>query len=145
MIRPPPRSTLFPYTTLFRSVARRAGLEPVLVGEVYDRGYFAREVVPLLDGVHVFRTLPRQRVFALMQRAAVTLVPIEWEETFGLVAAEAQMAGCPVVGYARGALPEVVPQGIGGVLVPAGDEDALVDAIPLARGLDRIQVREAAL
>src|SRR5438309_6753739 len=25
MIRPPPRSTLFPYTTLFRSVLRRAG------------------------------------------------------------------------------------------------------------------------
>jgi len=124
-------------------VARRGGLEPVLVGEVHDRGYFAREVVPLLDGAHVFRTLPRERVSALMQRAAITLVPIEWEEPFGLVAAEAQMAGCPVVGYARGALPEIVPAE-GGVLVAPGDEDALVSAIPFARGLDRLTVRESA-
>ena len=124
-------------------VARRAGLEPVLVGEVYDRGYFAREVVPLLDGAHVFRTLPRKRVAALMQRAAVTLMPVEWDEPFGLVAAEAQIAGCPIVGYARGALPEIVPPEAG-VLVAPGDEGALVEAIPAARSLDRLMVRESA-
>jgi len=124
-------------------VAKRAGLEPVLVGEVHDRGYFARDVVPLLDRAHVFRTLPRERVAALMARAAVTLMPIEWDEPFGLVAAEAQMAGCPVVGYRRGALPEVVPAD-GGVLVPPGDEDGLVDAIPSARSLERLTVRESA-
>lgn len=118
-------------------VARRAGMETVLVGEVYDRGYFAREVVPLLDGVHVFRTLPRERVWALMARSAVALMPVEWDEPFGLVAAEAQLAGCPVVGYARGALPEIVPQGTGGVLVTPGDEDALTAAIPIARSIDR--------
>lgn len=121
--------------------ARRAGMETVLAGEVYDRGYFAREVVPLLDGVHVFRVLPRERLWALMARAAVTLVPIEWDEPFGLVAAEAQLAGCPVVGYARGALPEIVPQGTGGVLVTPGDEDALVAAIPIARSIDRALIR----
>src|SRR5256885_12937540 len=42
MIRPPPRSTLFPYTTLFRS-RRRELLEPFLVGH---RGF---EVVRLFD------------------------------------------------------------------------------------------------
>jgi glycosyltransferase involved in cell wall biosynthesis len=122
-------------------VARRAGLEAVLVGEVYDRGYFARDVVPLLDGVHVFRTLPRERVWALMARAAVTLMPVEWDEPFGLVAAEAQLAGCPVVAYARGALPEIVPQGVGGVLVTPGDEDALAAAVPIARSIGRVLLR----
>ena len=124
--------------------AKRAGLEPVVVGEVCDRTYFAREVVPLLDGVRVFRTLPRRRVWALMARAAVTLMPVEWDEPFGLVAAEAQAAGCPVVGYERGALPEVVPHGVGGVLVDAGDEDALANAIPVARCMDRLTIREQA-
>ena len=80
-----------------------------------------------------------------MARAAVTLMPIQWDEAFGLVAAEAQMAGCPVVGYGRGALPEVVPQFVGGVLVPSGDEDALVQAIPVARSIDRARVRASAL
>jgi glycosyltransferase involved in cell wall biosynthesis len=124
--------------------ARRAGLEPVLVGEICDRGYFAREIVPLLEGVHVFRTLPRDRVWALMARAAITLMPVEWDEPFGLVAAEAQLAGCPVVGYARGALGEVVPQGEGGVLVDGGDEDGLVSAVPVARSMDRVAIREQA-
>jgi glycosyltransferase involved in cell wall biosynthesis len=124
--------------------AKRAGLEPVVVGEVCDRLYFAREIVPLLDHVRVMRTIPRQRVWALMARAAVTLMPVEWDEPFGLVAAEAQAAGCPVVGYARGALPEVVPQGDGGILVTPGDEDALASAIPIARCMDRVAVREQA-
>jgi glycosyltransferase involved in cell wall biosynthesis len=125
-------------------VAKSAGLEPVVVGEVCDRTYFAREIVPLLDRVRVLRAIPRQRLWALMARAAVTLMPIDWEEPFGLVAAEAQAAGCPVVGYARGALPEVVPQGEGGVLVSAGDEAALASAIPVARCMDRVAVRELA-
>lgn len=116
----------------------------MLVGEVYDEDYFARDVVPLLDGVHVLATVPRERLWALMARSAILLMPIEWDEAFGLVAAEAQMAGCPVVGYARGALPEIVPQGTGGVLVTAGDEDALVDAVPIARAIDRALIRNAA-
>lgn len=126
-------------------VARRAGLEPVVVGEVYDRGYFAREVTPLLDGARLSAALPRDRIRALMSRAAVTLMPIEWDEPFGLVAAEAQLAGCPVVGYARGALPEIVPQGIGGALVTPGDEDALVAAVESVRIIDRAALRASAL
>lgn len=124
-------------------VAARAGLEAILVGEVCDRGYFAREIVPLLARVHVFRTLPRERVRALMARAAVTLVPAAFDEPFGLVAAEAQTAGCPVAGYARGALPEIVSPDAG-VLVASGDEDALVGAIATARSLDRAAIRERA-
>jgi glycosyltransferase involved in cell wall biosynthesis len=124
-------------------VAHRAGLEAVVVGEIYDRGYFAREIVPLLEGTHVYRTLPRERVIALMSRAAVTLTPVEWDEPFGLVAAEAQTVGCPVVGYARGALADVVRPD-GGVLVAAGDEDGLVSAIPEVRSMDRVAVREQA-
>src|SRR5438876_3394575 len=41
MIRPPPRSTLFPYTTLFRSVAGRAGAW-VAIQSVPDRAHSVR-------------------------------------------------------------------------------------------------------
>lgn len=119
--------------------ARRAGLEPLLAGTVYDRGYWEREV-----GVAV-EPVDRRLLWRLMAGSAVTLTPVEWDEPFGMVAAESQIAGCPVVGYSRGALPEVIEEGVGGFLVEPGDLDALVAAIPAARALDRRLVRQSGL
>lgn len=124
-------------------LARRAGLTPLVVGEVYDAAYAAREVLPLLDAAP--RILGRRALAALFSRSAVALMPVRWEEPFGLVAAEAQLAGCPVVGYARGALPEVVPDGVGGLLAAPGDEDGLVERLRRAGELDRRHVRASAL
>src|SRR3712207_7851684 len=64
MIRRPPRSTLFPYTTLFRSVGDDAGLaageRPGLVTEVADRHRQQGHGDPLTGGEqHV--ELPRRR------------------------------------------------------------------------------------
>jgi glycosyltransferase involved in cell wall biosynthesis len=64
----------------------------------------------------------------LMAGADVIAVPSR-TEGFGLVALEAMALGVPVVGYAAGALPEVV--GDCAVLVPTGDVDALRDALSL--------------
>lgn len=124
-------------------VARRAGLEPIVVGEVDDETYFEREVRPLLGGAPR-PAITRAELRRLMARSAVLLMPVEWDEPFGLVAAEAQLAGCPVVAYRRGALPEVVPDGAGGILVAPGDEEALAAAVPRALALDRAAVRTSA-
>jgi glycosyltransferase involved in cell wall biosynthesis len=119
--------------------ARWAGLEPLLVGSVYDRGYWEREVGRPVVSVD------RPALWELMAASAVTLMPVAWDEPYGMVAAEAQMAGCPVAGYRRGGLPEVVEEGVGGLLVDPGDLDGLVAAIPLAVALDRAAVRASAL
>ncbi len=125
-------------------VALRAGLRPVVVGEPYDFEYFEAEVRPLLGSAELVPTVPREQLWQFMARATVTLLPIDWEEPFGLVAAEAQMAGCPVAGYRRGALPEVVEEGVSGFLVEPGDENALVRAIGAARNLPRDEVAASA-
>src|SRR5256885_13765153 len=54
MIRRPPRSTLFPYTTLFRSLAgieqaRRAELTPVKINAVVQRGVNDHTVLELVE------------------------------------------------------------------------------------------------
>ncbi|HEX6547306.1 MAG TPA: glycosyltransferase [Candidatus Dormibacteraeota bacterium] len=117
--------------------ARAAGLEPLVVGAVYDVEYArAHGIQP--------RHLPRTELWALMARCAVTLMPVDWEEPFGLVAAESQVAGTPVVAFARGGLPEVIDGG-GGVLLAPGDERAFVEAIGAARALDRGVVRASAV
>ena len=126
--------------------AVRAGLRADVVGSVHDPDYYAREVEPLLNSPYVtFRgAITRRELFDLLLHAEATIMPVEWDEPFGLVAAEAQMVGCPVVAYNRGALPEIVEHGLGGWIVPAGDESALVGAVAAASSLPRQEIRASA-
>ncbi|HXA27250.1 MAG TPA: glycosyltransferase [Candidatus Angelobacter sp.] len=131
-------------THLALLAARRAGLRVLLVGDVYDRAYYEEQVVPLLDErVDVRGPQPRHRLAMLYGRAAVALVASVWEEPFGMVALEANLAGTPVAGFARGALPEVVGAR-GGVLTGDATAEALARAIPQAIALERRAVRAQA-
>jgi glycosyltransferase involved in cell wall biosynthesis len=58
-------------------------------------------------------------VSALLRRAAALLQISSAPESFGLVAVEAMASRCPVVGFAHGALAEVVAEA--GILVEPGD------------------------
>lgn len=62
-------------------------------------------------------------------------------ETFGRVAVEAMLAGCPVISSDAGALPEVVRDGKTGLLYPTGDVDQLVQQ--LSRLLESPKLRKA--
>jgi glycosyltransferase involved in cell wall biosynthesis len=135
------------------AAARRAGLPLVLVGNVYDPAYFEAHlrhlVEPRLDWTVRDGALPagatyighraRAEVLQLMAGAAVTLMPVRWDEPFGLVAIEAQAAGSPVVGFDRGALGEVVRNGRTGLLVDEASD--LPAAVRSAMSLDRLGCR----
>jgi glycosyltransferase involved in cell wall biosynthesis len=71
----------------------------------------------------------RPDVHRVMAAADAVVVPSVWEEPFGLVAAEAQLAGVPVVVSRRGALPEIAADGALGVVFDAGEPRALAAAL----------------
>jgi UDP-glucose:tetrahydrobiopterin glucosyltransferase len=119
--------------------ARRASLRCRIAGAFYDPDY-----VVDLAGVEVLGSIPRDDLRRVMGRSAVTVCAIRWEEPFGLVAAEAQMAGCPVAAYRRGALPEVVEEGVSGFLAAPDDIEDLARAILKCLALDRTEVRASA-
>jgi D-inositol-3-phosphate glycosyltransferase len=50
-------------------------------------------------------------------------------ETFGLIAAESQACGTPVICTDVGGLPEVVASGIGGIVVPVRSVEGFVEGI----------------
>jgi glycosyltransferase involved in cell wall biosynthesis len=120
--------------------AHAAGIRVRVAGAAYDPGY---EVD--LSGAEQLGLLPRDELRRVMGRSAVTVCAVRWDEPFGLVAAEAQMAGCPVAGYRRGALPEVVEDGVSGVLVEPDDIEALTHALQRCVSMDRRAVRSSAL
>ncbi len=117
----------------------RAGLPVRVAGALYDPRYAVD-----LSTTQQLGMLNREELWRVMAGSAVMVCAVRWEEPFGLVAAEAQMAGCSVAAYRRGALPEVVEEGVSGFLAQPDDVDALAAAIRACMMLDRGQVRASA-
>jgi glycosyltransferase involved in cell wall biosynthesis len=128
------------------AVARRSGRPLLVVGGAYDEAYFASTVAPHVrhvpdwrlgdpvEGVVYIGPRRRDELLAIVGSSAASLMPVMWDEPFGLVALESLATGTPVIAYRRGGLPEIV-DGTCGVLVPPGDEAALERAIRVAPAL----------
>ena len=63
-------------------------------------------------------------VVKLMQKAKAFLMTVNWYEPFGLVIAEAQSCGTPVIGFDRGAVSELIVNGKTGFVVKPKQEIA---------------------
>lgn len=69
--------------------------------------------------------LSRLECTSMVARARAVIVPSAWEEPFGMVAIEAMAAAVPAVAPAHGAFPELITDGVDGVLFTPGDASAL--------------------
>ena len=74
--------------------------------------------------------------------AKAFLYPIEWEEPFGLVVAEAMACGTPVIAYRRGSMPELIVHGKTGFVVSKFSE--ILGAMKKVDFIDRTVVRRHA-
>jgi len=127
-------------------IARAAGVRIDLFGDSYDEEYTRQRIAPhrAEPDVSVHASVPRTSLWQVMARAAVVLCPASWDEPFGMVAAEAQACGTPVVAFRRGALAEVVVDRVTGFLIAPGDLAAATEAMLRTPGLSRVRCREHA-
>ena len=127
-------------------VARRTGHKLVLAGNVPEahRRWFETRIAPHIDDNQVRYVGPVDDVqkSQLLGEARALLMPILWNEPFGIVMAEAMACGAPVIGFRRGAVPEVVAHGETGFVVDTTDEmSAAIDRIAeIARAACRARV-----
>lgn len=112
-------------------VARKAGRRLLLAGKLSEpdeHEYFRSQVEPLLgDDAEFVEELSGRHKYDVLGGAAGFLFPLQWEEPFGMVLIEAMACGTPVLSLRRGAVPEVVVDGVTGFVREEADE--LVDAI----------------
>jgi glycosyltransferase involved in cell wall biosynthesis len=106
-----------------------------------DREYFEEKVRPLLGrpGVDFIGEIDEQAKGALLGQAAGLLFPVDWPEPFGMVLIEAMACGTPVIAYPRGAVPEIVEDGLTGFIVR--DEAEAAAAVAALPQLDRRRIR----
>ena len=101
------------------AIARAAKRALVIAGNIGDQAYFDEHVRPALgrDGISYIGEVDDAAKNAMLGRAAALLMPIEWDEPFGIVMIEALACGTPVIAYRRGSVPEVVVDGSTGFVV----------------------------
>jgi glycosyltransferase involved in cell wall biosynthesis len=106
------------------------------IGEApVDGTYYDNVMKPLLDSdkqiIYIGESSSAQKKY-WYRHARATLFPIQWEEPFGLVLLESMACGTPVLAFGKGAVPEIVLDGITGFTVGTLDEMiASVGRIPL--------------
>jgi glycosyltransferase involved in cell wall biosynthesis len=124
-------------------MAKRVGMKLILAAAEDD--YYRERVAPHVDGRRViyFGEADFQAKVKLYGGARALLYPIQAREPFGLVLAEAMACGTPVVALDRGAVREVVDEGVTGLIF--NDLEEMARGLTRVFDLDRRRVHERAV
>ncbi len=113
------------------AAARAIDVPIVLAGVIQpgQQAFFDKEIRPHIDGkrVRFVGEVGGSTKQSLFSHARGLLMPIRWDEPFGMVCVEALACGTPVIAFKEGAMRELIVDGKTGFLVD--DERGMADAI----------------
>lgn len=124
-------------------VAKKARVKLILAGGKIREPYFSEKVKPQIDNQQIkfVGEVAGEERINLLKNARGFLMPIAWEEPFGLVMIEAMACGTPVIGFNHGAVAEVIKDGKTGFIVKNVKE--MAKAIGKIDQIDRRECRQA--
>lgn len=90
----------------------------------WDRGYFEEKVKPHINNENIIflGEINDKEKNKLLGGAQALLAPIQWDEPFGLVFAEALACGTPIIALNRGSVSEIVVDGKTGIIANSIDD-----------------------
>jgi glycosyltransferase involved in cell wall biosynthesis len=121
----------------FEAMRRNGDVTLLVAGDGPERAKIEAQAP---GNVRFLGAQPREQVFELLNAADATLLSSDWE-SFGLVVAESLAVGTPVLAASAGGVGEVLENERNGLLVPAGDADALAEAIRRYFSDDELRAR----
>lgn len=127
-------------------IAKRTGRRLIIAGNHAESGpefaYWETVIKPQIgkDDIDYIGPVDDRAKIELLGDALGMVVPVQWDEPFGIVFAEALACGTPVVSCPRGALPEIVREGIDGFLIESVEQGCA--AVGKLSQLDRAQCRQ---
>ena len=126
-------------------VAIKTNRQLIIAGNIPagEQEYFDEKIKPFLnDRIRYVGPVNDEQKNELLGQSAAFLMPIQWNEPFGIVMAEAMACGTPVLGFPYGSVPEVVEEGLTGSVCQNVEEMILrINELPR---INRKRVREAA-
>ena len=111
-------------------VAERTKQKLLIIGPVFETGraYFNKSIKPRLNkNIRYLGYMEREKLAEYMRHAKAFLMPIKWEEPFGMTMIESLATGTPVIAMRRGSVPEVLIDGVTGYIV--NDLSGMVRAV----------------
>jgi glycosyltransferase involved in cell wall biosynthesis len=126
-------------------IAKRVGIKLKIAAKVdkADLGYFNQVIKPMLDHplIEFMGEIGDGQKSDFLGHALALLFPIDWIEPFGLVMIEAMSAGTPVIAWRNGSVPEIIEDGVNGLIVDS--IDMAVAAVNRVTSMDRGSVRRS--
>lgn len=112
--------------TLLRAMSELRDIKLLIIGDGNDKGEVERFIADeKLWNVSLLGFKRGAELHDLIRGSICTIAPSEWFETFGLTLIESFALGRPVICSRMGGMPEIVSEGLDGLIFPAGNVPAL--------------------
>lgn len=124
-------------------IARATDQRLLMMGPVHKdhKPYFNQHIKPYLnDKILYLGYMEQEQLIKYYQKAKALLMPIQWEEPFGLVMTEAMACGTPVIALRRGSVSEVIKDGETGYICDHVQE--MIEAVEKIDKIDRKKCRK---